>query len=162
MEIPCNPSLFKFILDTFLNEESVKRSSNEEEFLKEKLERLHLIFDSLLNAQNRLYSGLQQEIKTDELSTSYHNVTKVFSMTSQAGLSSRFKHATLRLQQQADPDSCYYKTFLRKYSFDYQPVDGIKMPVSIQDCHLIFCLDNLVRLTFHRDPDRGEFKRLSV
>ncbi len=153
------PLPLQILLESFINPSSYRKAQHSTEYLKSKLQRLYFTFDSLLNIFNRCHSGIFQELNSDELSLSYHSVSSVFSVTSQGGLTCSYAEAERRLQRQADPSVLYFKAFLEKHDLVYSSTDGSSQKcVSLQDCYLVLCLDNLVRLSFHKDQKRGESK----
>ena len=100
---------------------------------------------------NKLYF----EINTAELVVSYHNATSVFSVTQSAGITRSLNSAELHLKNIASPERCYFKTYIAKHPMTYEAMhdsNPISHLVSLRDCHLVFLVDNLVRIRTRGDP----------
>ena len=124
-----------------------------------KLSSLYCLTEALFNIKNKHYHGITQDVNTDELLIHYHNVSSVFEVTSHVGLTQSQRTGDRRLKYNADPELCYYQTYLRQYSLNYKAVhDSVecKHDVSLQQCHLALLMDNLVHLTIKTDPLPGE------
>ncbi len=157
------PLFVQIIFGSFINQDSFKRATTPSEYLANKVQRLYSTFDILLNILNRCYCGINQELSSDELSVSYHSVNTVFSITSQGGITCSFPESEKRLKRQADPSVLYYRAYIDKYPMEYETSAGtILKSVSLRDCHLVLCVDNLVRLTFHKDANRGESRSSQI
>ena len=157
------PLLLQTILGVFINKVSLKRSGNKHGFLISKIVCLYSMFERLLNLQNRQYFGVVQELNTDELVFNYHSVGTVFSITSTMGITQSLKSAERRLKLYSNEDLCYFSTYLKRYPIKYESVSGLKEDhVSLQNCYLAFCVDNLVRLSFKQDKERNETKSTQI
>ncbi|CAC5423935.1 unnamed protein product [Mytilus coruscus] len=94
---------------------------------------------------------------TEELLLNYRNIQTVFDITSDTGTTLSLKEAERQLKEKADPDLCYYNTYLKRHSFPYVTIDEQpKLGLCLRECVLVLMLDNLVRLRFHSDPDPGK------
>ena len=153
------PLFLQIILGVFINKVSLKRSSDKHKFLMSKIVCLYSVFERLLNLHNRQYFGVIQELNTDELVFNYHSVGTVFSITSRMGTTQSLKSAERRLKLYSDENLCYFNTYLKKYPLKNESVCGFKEDsISLQDCYLAFCVDNLVRLSFKR----SEIKSIQI
>ena len=104
------PVFLQIILEVFINKVSLSQAADKHKFVKSKISRLYCVYDNLLNLLNRNYTGILQELNTDELVYNYHNVGTVFQVTSHGGITSSIKTAEKRLNIQADNDLTYYIT----------------------------------------------------
>lgn len=157
------PLFLQIVLEAFVNKTSLQRSSDKLGYLMPKIVCLYSIFERLLNLQNRHYLGVLQEVNTDELAFNFHSVGTVFSITSQTGITQSLKAAERRLKLYSNPDLCYFNTYLRRYALKYESVAGLKEDkICLQQCYLAFCVDNLVRLSFKQDPERGSSKTMQI
>ncbi|CAC5391280.1 KIF21 [Mytilus coruscus] len=96
------------------------------------------------NEQN--YSGITQDMNTDELLVNYHSVSTVFDVISHLGITQSQKTGDRRLKVHADPEMCYFFTFLKQYPLIYRNVEENEESVhsvSIKQCHLALLMDNL-------------------
>ena len=151
------PLLSQIFLEAFINAKSLTKSSNKTRFLESKITRLLFSFDSLLNLLNRGYSGIQQDLNTQELAMHSHDISTVFSVTTQFGASSSLSTSERRLKQEASPDLLCFNTYFKRYPLQYANETGsATRNVSIQECIPVFFMDNLVRLTSRTDPSRGQ------
>jgi hypothetical protein len=67
------------------------------------------------------------------------------------------------MKEKANSDFCYYNTYLRKYSIEYETVGGlVHNKVNLRGCVLIIMMDNLVRLKYHKNPERGECRSMQI
>jgi hypothetical protein len=67
------------------------------------------------------------------------------------------------MKEKANSDFCYYNTYLRKYSIEYETVGGlVHNKVNLRGCVLIIMMDNLVRLKYHKDPEPGECRSMQI
>ena len=66
----------------FINKDSVRRVDQLLSFLRTKLVRLYFLFHVDLNSYNRKYSGITQQLNTEELIVNYHSLSTVFQITS--------------------------------------------------------------------------------
>ena len=157
------PLFLQIILGVFINKISLKRSSDKHGFLMSKIVCLYSLFERLLNLHNRQYFGVVQELNTDELVFNYHSVGTVFSITSRMGITQSLKSAERRLKFYSDEDLCYFNTYLKRYPLKYESVSGFKEEnVSLQNCYIAFCVDNLVMLSFKQDRERNETKSTQI
>ncbi|VDI60748.1 Hypothetical predicted protein [Mytilus galloprovincialis] len=120
---------------------------------------LYCHFEATLHKMNKNYSGITQDMNTDELLVNYHSVSTVFDVTSHLGITQSQKTGDRRLKVHADPEMCYFFTFLKQYPLIYRNVeenDESVHSVSIKQCHLALLMDNLVHLSFKTDPLPGE------
>ncbi|CAC5360089.1 unnamed protein product [Mytilus coruscus] len=118
-----------------------------------------LPFEAHLKTLNQAYCGIIQDIYTDELIVNYHNISTVFSLTSHAGISHSQRTGDRRLRKNADPELCYYRTFMKRYPIVYREVNqemDNEHKISIRECHLALLMDNLVHLTMTVDPRPGQ------
>ncbi|CAC5386648.1 unnamed protein product [Mytilus coruscus] len=79
MDVPLDVQI---LLETFLNHNSLNRSNEIETLISSKLKKLYGIYDTLLNVYNRNYSGIPQELNTQELSMNYQSIGTAFSIAS--------------------------------------------------------------------------------
>ena len=151
------PLPIRLLLEPFISARSLKRSIDKENLVRRKLEKLYTVYDSLLNVHSFLYSGLLQQANSDELVMGYKSAETVFKVASRAGTSHSLTTAERSLKQRAINDDMYYDTFLKEYPHTYETMAGVVTKgVRMRDCHVVFMMDNLVRLKFTDDPDRGE------
>lgn len=151
------PLGFQIILETFINKNSLKKSVDKQDFLKKKINRVYSIHDVLLNTYNKRHIGVLQEANTEELLMEYHSIGSVFSVTGASGMTTSLKAAELKLEEKATNDQCYFNTYIKKHLLEYETSAGmVQANISLQECHLILMLDNLVRLKFRNDPHPGE------
>ena len=61
------PLPVQLLLLSFVNKSSLTKSSQDDTFIRKKIQRLYLTFDTLLNTFNRNHTGLMQVANTDEL-----------------------------------------------------------------------------------------------
>lgn len=157
------PLIEQIILEKFININSVKKTGNLEVLLKNKFTRLYTAYDILLNLSNRLYTGVLQDLNSQELALNFQSVSTVFSVTQSSGATLSLNESERRLKEMANEDQCYYNTYLRKYDLEYYTEAGLcKKNINLKDCHLILFMDNLVRLKFRADPCPGESRALQL
>ena len=71
----------------FINRESVRQAGDTTlQFLDNKITRLYSLYDTGLNTINRNYSGLIQDMNSDELAINHNSLTTVFSLSSNFGV----------------------------------------------------------------------------
>ena len=151
------PIEIQMLLETFVNKYSLRTAQNRQTFVHKKLNKIHMIYDQLLNVYNKNYIGIQQRANTNELLVEYKSVSSVFDITSASGASCSLRQAESNAKKLADEDMCYYNTYLKEYKLQYDSVNGpCKESVSLRDCHCILMLDNLVRFSFLRNTARDE------
>lgn len=122
-------------------------------------------FEAMLHKMNKNYSGITQDMNTDELLVNYQSVSTVFDVTSHLGITQSQKTGDRRLKVHADPEMCYFFTFLKQYPLIYRTVeenDESVHYVSIKQCHLALLMDNLVHLSFKTDPLPGENRTTQI
>lgn len=157
------PLRLQMMLQSFLNNRQLGRSTNTENYARTKLFRLYQAFHSLLNVYDRQYIGVLQDVMSDQLAFGYHNTGTVFNVTSHAGITRSLRDSERRLKREANDTDSQYNAYLRYHKIDYvTSVGGLAHEASLQDCHLVMLIDNLVRLTFHSDPARGENRSSQV
>ena len=148
-----------FLERSFINKKTRKNETYS--VYQEKIASLYCQVDALFNTLNKRYSGLTQDINTDELLVNYHHISTVFNITGACGISMSQKTGDRRLKEKADNELCHYKTFTRKYPLLYQIAEE-SFPdiheVSMKDCHTILMVDNLVFLAQKSDPKPDEAK----
>jgi hypothetical protein len=156
----CNvPLQLQLILHQFVNTRSLFRSDDKIMFMRQKLQLLYGIYDTLLHVYNKNYFGVFQMANADELIMGYKSVQTVFEVSSNAGASTSFSFAERRLKSRAVKDDLYYSAYLKPYLMTYQTDAGmVTKEVRMRDCFIILMIDNLVRLRFNDDPDRGEHR----
>ena len=151
------PIEVQMLFEVFINKNSLRTTQNRQAFTLKKLNKVHTIYDQLLNVFNRNYIGIQQQANTNELLVEYKSVSSVFDITSASGTSCSLRQATANVKKLADEDICYYNTFLKDYPLHYESLTGpMTKSVSLRDCHCILMLDNLVRFSFLRNTARDE------
>ena len=79
------PLEIQFIIGAFLNRRQLQRSPDSYAYAKQKLERLYMAYDWLLNSLNKNYIGVFQQANTDELLQNCKSVKTIFNVTSVAG-----------------------------------------------------------------------------
>ena len=152
LDVPLSIQIF---MEAFLNKDSFKRAVNAKQLLQSKLEKLYLTYDILLNTYNKKYFGLLQEANTKELVMNFQNVSTVFSITSESGITMSLPAAEKKMKTIAVDDLRYYNTFLKRHPFTYNTQKGeAECLVSLRQCHLILMMDNLVRLKTREDSIR--------
>jgi hypothetical protein len=157
------PLQFQVLFENFISKGSAYKTQSVDTLFQRKVVRLYSTVDILLNTLNRTYSGILQALNTQELLMNYHSIQTVFSVASASGATLSIKSAERQLREKADLDACYYKTYLQKHLLPYNSIGGSKEAlVSLRECILIFYIDNLVRLTFRTDPNRGESRSKQV
>ncbi|CAC5356709.1 unnamed protein product [Mytilus coruscus] len=136
---------------------SVRKSKHNDDLLTTKLDRLYGLYDAMLNRFNRTFIGILQQANTDELAMHFKSVTSVFSITNSTGISTSLIQAERKIKERTANDLCYYNTYLKRYPLRYETQEGeLENLVSLQECHLILMMDNLVRLITYSDPNPGE------
>jgi hypothetical protein len=121
------------------------------------------LFDSLLNILNKNYIGLLQDVNSQEPAMNYQSINVVFSVTSFSGATLSLNESEQRMKEKANSDFCYYNTYLRKYSMEYETAGGlIHNKINLRGCVLIIMMDNLVRLKYHKDPEPGECRSMQI
>ncbi|CAC5365991.1 unnamed protein product [Mytilus coruscus] len=111
----------------------------------------------MLNTFNRTYIGILQQANTDELAMHFKSVNSVFSITNSTGISTSLIRAERKIKERIVNDLCYYNTYLKRYPLRYETREGeLENLVSLQECHLILMMDNLLRLITYSDPNPGE------
>jgi len=147
-----------FFSTWFVNKRSIKKSRTPSEYLQTKTTKLYALFDAGLSLLNRNYHGVIQQLNSEDLLINYHSLTTVFDITSSFGCTYSLKTAERWLKMASDPNVSHFETFINRYPLTYQTHFETKARthnVSLQDCYLVFFMDNLVRLTTHEDPDPG-------
>ena len=151
------PIEIQMLLEMFINKNSLRTAPNRQAFVEKKLNKVHTLYDQLLNIYNRNYIGIQQKANTNELLIEYKSVSSVFDVKSASGTSCSLRQAEENVKKLANEDLCYYNTFLKDYSLHYDSLTGPNTkPVSLRDCHCILMLDNLVRFSFLCNKARDE------
>ena len=151
------PMEIQLIFSAFINRRQLKRSHDPNLYLKQKVERLYMAYDILLNALNKNYIGVFQQSNTNELLQDYKSVKAVFSITSASGTTTSLTKAETSWKEKADDDLLYYNTFLKPQPLTYNSAAGLQTTyVCMRQCHVILMLDNLVRLKYGNDPERSE------
>ena len=163
------PLPVQLLLQSFLNAKTLQSFSDTKTFdqaeqaekkisyLQKKLQVLYGVYDTLLHVLNKKYLGLMQEANTDELMMGFKSLETVFDVTSGAGATASHSVGEIRLKVRAFPDDLYYAAFLKPYRMTYETDAGLVVHnIRMRDCHVIFMMDNLVRLKYNNDPDRGE------
>ena len=153
------PLPFQIILLSFVNRDYMKRIKHcgNLDYLRKRISKLYNVFHMLLNIHCRKYSSILKSLMTDELAFSYHNASTVFGITSEGGLAYGLRQSENMLKKQNDSDVLYYQNFLKEHEITYTTNAGpVTKNMRFSDCHLIFFLDNLVRLTFGSNPKREE------
>lgn len=87
---------------------------------KSKIAALYCHFEAMLHKMNKNYSGITQDMNTDELLVNYHSVSTVFDVTSHLGITQSQKTGDRRLKVHADPEMCYFFHVFKAISFDIQ------------------------------------------
>lgn len=138
----------QILLEQFISARSINRARNPEQLLSQKLERLYQIFDVLLNTLNKKFIGIFQQSNTGALLIEFKSISSVFNITSAAGITLSLDAAEKKLKTKADDDLLYYNTFLKKHEIAYETAAGkVTTHISLQQCHPILMLDNLVRFS---------------
>ena len=151
------PLATQMMMESFINSQSVFKSSDQLAFIEGKLAKLYTIFDSLLNIRNRCYSGVIQDLNTKELSMNSHSIRTVFSVANTSGATLSFNSAERNLKSRAREDILYYNTYIKQYPLKYNSISGSgTFHVNLRQCHPVFYVDNLARLSHHADPMRGQ------
>ena len=157
LEIPLELQIL--LSNIFINRRSLSKLETTSLYMKNKLSKLYALLEFGLNIFNKNYYGVNQRLNTEELIVNYHAVSTVFSITAQSGATHSLKFENNWLQRRADTDQIYFETFLKKHPMIYQTrnedQESEKL-VSMRECLAIIYLDNLLRYTGHRDPDRGK------
>lgn len=150
------PLEIQILFEAFVNHDFLQRSSTGgdiSDYIRRKTVNLYCIHDSLLNVTNRKYSGILQEMNTFELSFVHHNISAVFAITSQNGVSLSLNTAEKRLKASSERELCYFNTYVKKYPLSYETVTGpVNTEINLRQCYNILGMDNLVRLTMRKDP----------
>ena len=153
------PLQVQIMFENFINKASLRKAEDKISFFLKKLTTLYATFDTLLHTFNKHYGGVIQEANSDELILGYRSVETVFDVTSNVGATMSLKIAENRLRKRATKEDLYYSTYLKKYPLLYHAIGEVDEKthyVRLRDCYIIFMVDNLVRLRFNHDPDRGE------
>ena len=154
----CNVALqLQVQLETFINTDTIRKKQDPLSNIRTQLERLYGIYDILLNTMNQKHIGILQQANTNELLMHYNSVVNLFAVTSKAGVTTSFKTAENQLKARAMDDVRYYETYLQPQPINYDTMAGsISGSVNMRQCHVIFMLDNLVRLKTQEDPSPGD------
>ena len=147
-----------YLQKAFVSDASFKRSQDQASLAASKITRLLTTYEASLNTLSKAYFGVTQEVNTAELVVSYHNVTSVFNVTQSAGITRSLNSAESRLKNLASPERCYFKTYIAKHPLIYEATNDrgpIQHFISLRECHLVFLVDNLVRLRTKGDPGPG-------
>lgn len=156
LEIPVETQI---LFDAFINRKSLRKASRPDTYLCQKLEKLYSVYDILLNAYNKNFIGIFQQVNTEELLTEYKSINSVFDVTSSAGATSSLVFAENKMKRKSDQDLCYFNTYLKRYKLQYSAVTGeLEKEVNLRDCHLIMMLDNLVKFKFATNPNPSEIE----
>ncbi len=111
----------------------------------------------LLNIPAFKHTDILQMSNTDELIMGVRSAETVFQITSGSGASQCLFRAEQNLKERAIADDLYYDCYLREYPITYETAAGlVTNNVRMRDCYVIFMIDNLVRLRFTDNPDRGD------
>lgn len=146
------PIEIQMILGAFINTDSIRRVQNVEKYMKNKLEKLYIAYDALLNSLNKNYTGVFQQANTDELLYDYRNIKSVFNITYAAGATSSLNKAETDWKKRADEEVLYQNTFINRYPLTYNTDAGLETKeINLRRCHIILMLDNLVRLKTVKD-----------
>ena len=146
----------QMLLEQFISYRSSIRSKIPDQFLRQKLEKLYQIFDSLMHISNKMFVGIFQQSNTDVLLIEYKNINSVFRITSGAGITLSLDAAEEKLRTKAEDDLLYYNAFLKKHALTYCTAAGeVTTTLSLRQCHPILMLDNLVRFTYVKNPNPG-------
>lgn len=87
----------------------------------------------------------------------YRSLNTVFSVTRKSGATTSLKTAEKRLKERSLEDQCYYNTYIKLHDLTYETDGGlIEGQVSLRRCVLIAMWDNLLRLSYQRDPVPGD------
>ena len=159
------PMSTQILLCSFINTNTTRRKDYDSlaAYIKSHIQRLYIVYDTLLNTYNRKHHGIIQKLITDELIMNFHNIGAVFDLTCKAGLTMSHTSAELKVQDRADNDIRFYETYLKHYPLTYQTMAGmITNHVNMRQCHPILMLDNLVRLKTKEDPDPGESRTKQI
>lgn len=152
--VPVHVQLF---LETFINKDTIRRSDNHSAYIEEKLRILYGLYDSLLHLHSKNFVGVYQERNTEELIMNYKSLDTVFKITSYCGATVSLRLADQLIKKKATSDLCYYNTYIKKHSIDYESNVGNKTSdLNLRECILTLMLDNLVKLRFHADPTPEE------
>ena len=153
------PLEIQLIIGAFLNRRQLQRSPDSNAYVKQKLERLYMAYDWLLNSLNKNYIGVFQQANTDELLQDCKSVKTIFNITSAAGATSSLTKAETDWKKRADDDLLYYSTYLKPLPLTYNTAAGLQTSnVSMRQCHVILMLDNLVKKKSGDNPARGEYE----
>lgn len=101
------PLEIQFIIGAFLNRRQLQRAPDSYAYAKQKLERLYMAYDWLLNLLNKNYIGVFQQANTDELLQDCKSVKTIFNVTSAAGATSSLAKAETDWKQKVDEDLLY-------------------------------------------------------
>ncbi|CAC5363774.1 KIF21 [Mytilus coruscus] len=118
---------------------------------KSKIAALYCHFEAMLHKMNKHYSGITQDMNTDELLVNYHSVSTVFDVTSHLGITQSQETGDRRLKIHADPEMCYLFTFLKQYPVIYRNVEENEER-----------MDNFIHLSFKTDPLPGENRTTQI
>lgn len=159
-DVPLDIQLF---LETFINRETLRKTTAKSELLGSKLTKLYSLYDIALNTFNRNHFGIHQHANTEEICMHYHSLNTIFSVTSRAGITTGIRMAEEQIKEKANGELCYYNTYMKPYHMVYETMAGeVDTNVNLQQCHLILVLDNLVRLSYRKDPVPGESRSFQL
>lgn len=151
------PIHVQIVLETFINKDTIRRSDNQKVYIEEKLRILYGLYDSLLHLHSKNFVGVYQERNTENLIMNYKSLDTVFKITSDYGATVSLRLADQLIKRKANSDLCYYNTYIKKHSIEYESNVGIKTSnLNLRKCILTLMLDNLVKLRYHADPNPGE------
>ena len=157
------PLPIQILLESLISKRTFDRANDKEKFLRKKLTRLFTLYDAGLNCSNKCYTGVLQVANTDELLMHYKNVSTVFDVTSNAGLTKSLKHAERQLRSCTMDDYQYWENFIKGTYLHYNTSSGIvSAAVPLQGNPSFILIDNLVTLSSRRDPKPGESRTGSL
>ena len=152
-----------FLENAFINKRTV--STVDKERLQRKMGKLYLLHDALTKVRNSQHIGVMQEMFSLELAIDYANLDTVFGATSTANMSRSRSGAEDVIHRLSQYDKIAYDVFIRSHPLKckshHEDNESTKL-IQFKDCHCIFEIDNLVKLTQHCDPARGHTHYTSI
>jgi transposase len=140
------PLQMQLIMESFVNDCSLKRAGDKVQFLRQKLQFLYGSYDTMLHCLNKKYFGVLQIANADELMMGYKSIQTVFEVTSGAGASTSLPVAERRLKLRVNKDDLYYAAYLKAYTMTYDTygAENVTKDVRMRDCFIILMMDNIL------------------
>ena len=151
------PLVFQLLLESSINMRYFRESTDKHRFLKSKLTKLYMSYDTMLNILNYRYIGLLQQANALELIMHSKCLSTVFQVASSSGSAMSLAAASRYMESNTVDDLLYYNTYIKSHPLTYnREGHEVTTEVCLRQCVLILMVDNLVRLKYRDDPNPGE------